>query len=453
LIVCRVRAISVFVVYLDVMMKPQFLIAAPHSGAGKTTVTLGIIRALTSRGLRVQPYKCGPDYLDPKLHTLAAALQSINLDCFMMNDDHIKSQYRSYGAAADVLVTEGVMGLFDGAVKMEGSSADLARLLNIPVILVINAKAMAYSAAALLLGFKMLCPELQIAGVIFNFVAHDSHYQILKAAAEDVGISPLGFLPMHPKMQIPSRHLGLKTGREINHEEIIDQAATHISKHIDLDGLLRITTTALAATVKTGYSSSHVPKRVLIAKDEAFSFTYAENIAALSSIGEISYFSPLTDTQLPETDLIYFPGGYPELHLKNLSGNKQLIRQLKAYHEKGGKILAECGGMMYLGNEIADEDGQVYPMLGILDITTGMQHKRLSLGYKRLNIEGVELRGHEFHYSQFVGSPEGKSGVKVWNARNEALDLPVFKTNNILASYFHFYFGNNIEAIRQLLFD
>jgi len=449
----RVSAISVFVLYLNVMMKPQFLIAAPHSGAGKTTVTLGIIRALTNRGFRVQAYKCGPDYLDPKLHTLAAATESINLDRFMMDDDHIKGQYSSYGTSSDVLVTEGVMGLFDGAVKMEGSSADLARLLHIPIILVINAKAMAYSAAALLLGFKMLCPELRIAGVIFNFVAHESHYQILKAAAEDVGIAPLGYLPNHPPIQIPSRHLGLKTGLEINPEEVIDQAAAHISKHIDLDALMRITTAPLQVSVKPENATAQTPKKILIARDEAFSFTYAENISALLSLGEISFFSPLTTTKLPDADLIYFPGGYPELHLKVLSGNTPLIRQLQTYHQKGGKILAECGGMMYLGNEIVDAEGKAFPMLGILDISTGMQQKKLSLGYKRLNIEGIELRGHEFHYSQFQGSPAGHPDVKVWNARDEALNLPVFKTKNILASYFHFYFGNNIEAVCKLLFD
>ena len=440
-------------------MKPQFIIAAPHSGAGKTTVTLGIIRALKSRGLKVQPYKCGPDYLDPKLHTLAAATESINLDRFMMDDHHIKSQYNYYGAASDVLVTEGVMGLFDGAVKMEGSSADLACLLHIPVILVINAKAMAYSAAALLLGFKMLCPELQIAGVIFNFVAHESHYQILKAAAEDVGISPLGFLPNNPQIQIPSRHLGLKTGLEIDPEEIINQAAAHISKHIDLDELMRITTAELEPSTKPAYRGdlpqriALAPIRILVARDEAFNFTYAENITALSTLGEISFFSPLTATQLPDADLIYFPGGYPELYLEVLSGNTQLIRQIQSYHEKGGKILAECGGMMYLGNAITDADGSVFPMLGILDINTGMQHKKLSLGYKRLNIEGFELRGHEFHYSQFIGSPTGHPDVQVWNARDETLHLPVFKTKNLLASYFHFYFGNNIEAVHKLLFD
>lgn len=434
-------------------MKPQFLIAAPHSGAGKTTVTLAILRALSKKGLTVQPFKCGPDYLDPKLHTIAAGKNSINLDRFMMEDDHIKQLYHEYGSTAAVLVTEGVMGLYDGAVKQEGSSADLAILLQIPVIMVINAKAMAYSVAAVLLGFKLLRPDLQLAGVIFNFVEHESHYRILKAAAEDVGITPLGFLPHQPAIQMPSRHLGLKTEEGIDHDAIIDRAAAHITKYIDLDELLKITTKNFNPVEGTQKKQLTPQKRILIANDEAFNFTYTENIAALATMGTINYFSPLRDKVLPPADLIYLPGGYPELHLEDLAANKPLIEQLRIYHQNGGKILAECGGMMYLGQSITDENGQQFPMAGILDIATGMQHKKLSLGYKRVQIDGVELKGHEFHYSQFTVTPTPDPVIQVFNARNECLQLPVFKTDNLLASYFHFYFGHTSKNIERLLFN
>lgn len=466
-------------------MKPQFLIAAPHSGAGKTTVTLGILRALRNQGLNVQPFKCGPDYLDPKLHTLASGMQSINLDRFMMDDAHINELYTRYGNGADVVVTEGVMGLFDGSVKMEGSSADLARLLNIPVIMVINAKAMAYSVAALLLGFKTLCPDIHIAGVIFNFVEHESHYRMLKEAAEDIGITSMGYLPNSAAIQIPSRHLGLKTGTDVNLDAIIERAASHIKKHIDLKKLMETTMAPLLHTTGTSEADKEntVPKnktarRILIANDEAFNFTYAENIAALSALGQLSYFSPLNDFILPPADLVYLPGGYPELHLEELSRNTALRDQLYAYHANGGKILAECGGMMYLGEYIADEKGTRYPMVGILEIATGMQQKKLSLGYKRINIDGLELRGHEFHYSQFIDisiedttmaqiiqagtanadqiksyTPKGDRDIQIWNARNEQLQLPVFHTSNLLASYFHFYFGNKVTALETLLFS
>lgn len=433
-------------------MKPQFLISAPHSGAGKTTVTLGILKALSNRGLKVQPFKCGPDYLDPKLHTIASGELSINLDQFMMDDKHIKELYYGYGEHADVLVTEGVMGLFDGALKMQGSSAELASLLQIPVILIINAKAMAYSAAALLLGFKSLCKDIHIAGVIFNFVQHESHYKLLKEAANDVGITALGFLPANADIQIPSRHLGLKTGNEIDHHGIIEKAAAHIEKHIDLDELMRITMRK-TDKVQLPQPNKKASIKILIANDEAFNFTYAENIAALSSLGEISYFSPLNDTVLPAADLIYLPGGYPELHLNALSANKTLREQLYTYFQNGGKILAECGGMMYLGNYIADENGEEYPMTGILNIATSMQHKKLAIGYKKVKIGNTVLKGHEFHYSQFIQAPvTDETGISIWNAGNGLLQLPIFKSPNLLASYFHFYFGNNIEAIEKMLY-
>jgi cobyrinic acid a,c-diamide synthase len=436
-------------------MKPQFLIAAPHSGAGKTTVTLGTIRALRNSGLAVQSFKCGPDYLDPKLHTMASGKTGINLDRFMMDDAHIRKLYSNYGSDADVLITEGVMGLFDGAVKMEGSSADLAGLLGLPVVLIVNAKAMAYSVAALLLGFKLMRPDIHIAGVIFNFVAHESHYRLLKAAADDVGITALGFLPENKGMQIPSRHLGLKTGAEIDHEAIIEQAAAHIQKHIDLNELMRITAAPFSDSLPVApfQPKSKEKRRILVAHDEAFNFLYAENIRVLESLGEVFYFSPLKDTLLPAADLIYLPGGYPELYLQDLSANTALKNQLVSYHDCGGKFLAECGGMMYLGQYIADEQGNQFPMTGILDIATGMQRKKLSLGYKRVSIGGTELRGHEFHYSHFISTPEQEEDIQVWNARNEALQTPVFKTNQLLASYLHFYFGNNTGAIEKLLFS
>jgi len=440
-------------------MKPQFLIAAPHSGAGKTTVTLGILRALKDKGLNIQPFKCGPDYLDPKLHTIASGKQSINLDRFMMDNMHIRELYQDYGDSADVLVTEGVMGLFDGAVKMEGSSADIARLLDIPIVLIVNAKAMAYSVAALLLGFKTLCKDINIAGVIFNFVDHESHYLLLKEAAADVGITALGYLPNNPAIQIPSRHLGLKTEEGIDLENAIELAAVHINKYINLEELMRITAAPFAnSNLQVSASLNKHPdqqprsKTILIAKDEAFNFTYAENIKALSTFGTIRYFSPLKDEVLPSADLIYFPGGYPELHLEALSRNQMIKDQLFTYYQNGGKILAECGGMMYLGKSIADHQGKAYEMTGILAFSTSMQHKKLSIGYKRIDIEGITLKGHEFHYSQFTEIPEANRSIKVWNARNELLQLPVYHTQNLLASYFHFYFGSNIRAIEKLLF-
>jgi cobyrinic acid a,c-diamide synthase len=433
-------------------MKPQFLIAAPHSGAGKTTITLGILRALKNQGFSVQPFKCGPDYLDPKLHAIAAKKESINLDQFMMDNAHINELYHHYTAKAEVAVIEGVMGLFDGAVKMEGSSAALAKLLDIPVILVINAKAMAYSAAALLLGFKTLCKDVHIAGVIFNFVATESHYRLLKEAAEDVGIMPLGYIPSNTAIQIPSRHLGLQTDAAINHDLIIEKAAAHIAGHINLELLLNLTRQDLPPGLPRQVKAPG-NKRILIARDQAFNFIYTETITAFKTLGSVSYFSPLHDKTLVAADLIHLPGGYPELFLKELSANLEMREQLLSYCRKGGKIIAECGGMMYLGKAISDETDITYPMVGLLDVETGMAGKKLSMGYKVVTINGQQLRGHEFHYSQFVKAPEyDAKGITIANARNEPLSLPIFSSANLLASYFHFYFANNIASIEKLMF-
>ncbi|MBC9908970.1 cobyrinate a,c-diamide synthase [Chitinophaga varians] len=428
-------------------MQPQFLIAAPHSGAGKTTVTLAVLRALQRKGLRVQPFKCGPDYIDPRLHSIAAGRPGINLDRYMMSDEHVRNIYAQYSAQADVSVTEGVMGLFDGAVKMEGSSAELAMFLDIPVILVVNAKAMAYSAAALLYGYKNFSPGLRIAGVIFNFVSTASHYRFLQDAAADVGLTALGYLPENISIKIPSRHLGLHISADHDYDQIINDAADHLSQYIDLDKLMEMT-----RAPRKAYTTENKPAgrlRIAVAQDEAFNFIYPQNIQALSSFGEITYFSPLQDQALPAADVLYLPGGYPELHLPQLTANTALRTAVKAFK---GKILAECGGMMYLGAAIHDESGQPYEMCDVLPMSTTMQQKKLALGYREVEFDSITLRGHEFHYSTFVDTPAlTDMPIRVSNARGEMMATPVFYDDRIFASYLHFYFGDNLPALRKIL--
>ncbi|NLR60636.1 cobyrinate a,c-diamide synthase [Chitinophaga polysaccharea] len=428
-------------------MKPQFLIAAPHSGAGKTTVTFGLLSALRRRGLRVQPFKCGPDYLDPQLHTLAAGQTSINLDRYMMTDAHVQEVYARYLQAADVGIVEGVMGLFDGARKMEGSGAALAAFLNIPVILIVDAKAMAYSAAALLYGYKHFYADINIAGVIFNFVNSAAHYHLLQEAAADVGIPALGYLPETAAIYIPSRHLGLYVADETDYERAINQAANELEKHIDLSALLAHCAQPAPAVTTIPLATGNF--RIAVARDAAFSFLYRENLRILSQLGPVTYFSPLQDKQLPSADLLYFPGGYPELYLPALSANTTLLDQLRTYT---GKILAECGGMMYLGTSITSEDGTSYPMAGVIPGSTSMQPPQLSLGYRQVYFGDVQLKGHEFHYSQYTGVPLLTApDIRVLTARNEILQVPVFRNENILASYLHFYFGDNIEGLKKVL--
>ena len=466
-------------------MKSHLLIAAAHSGAGKTTVTLGLLKAMQRRGYRVQPFKCGPDFIDPLHHGAAAGRESINLDRFMMSDTHIQQIYQQYGSAADVSITEGVMGLYDGSRRMEGSSADLARLLQIPVILVLNAKAMAYTAAALIYGLTNFCKDIRIAGVIFNFVDSDSHYRYLQEACEDVGVRALGHLPAEPSLRIPSRYLGLDTSAETDRERIIDAAADHIEKHIGLDALLECTRGGMAADgadVEDGAGGAGAvgetdgadmedgteeaggaggadnadavrgERTILVARDAAFNFIYPENIRRLEQFGTVRYFSPMRDRELPPADLLYLPGGYPEWHLEALAANQPLLQQVRDYYANGGSILAECGGMMYLGNYIADEKGKAWPMTGILNLATSVEHKKISLGYRVLcaPASGWTIKGHEFHYSQFAGTlPQQATAIEVINARGEPTGAPIFQQDRLFASYLHLYWAEQPEMLNR----
>jgi cobyrinic acid a,c-diamide synthase len=479
-------------------MKSQFLIAAAHSGAGKTTVTLGLLKTLQRRGYVVQPFKCGADYIDPMHHRTASGRDSINLDRYIMSDGHIRSLYTRYTSDADVAITEGVMGLFDGAQKREGSSADIAGQLGLPVILVLNAKAMAYSAAAILFGLKNFDPAIHVAGVLFNFVNSEVHYKLLQEACEDVGVKALGYLPVNEGLRIPSRHLGLDTAEA---GAAIEAAADHIEKYVDIAGLLEVTAIAEehgiaiagghAAAIAGGHATAMAGKNgremrpdggdgvggddggdgggsgggggsngrggggggrvILVARDAAFHFIYPENIRQLENWGRVSFFSPLQD-QLPVIpDVLYLPGGYPELYAEQLSSNTRLLEQLRSFAAGGGKILAECGGMMYLGKTVTDEAGKTFPMAGILDLSTSMQPKGLSLGYRRLVLNGRTVRGHEFHYSQFVDRTEPVSAGEVFGARDQRLDIPVFYTPGVFASYMHFYWGEQGSLIEDWL--
>lgn len=427
------------------MKKPQFLIAAPSSHSGKTTLTLGLLRLLHNRGLTVQPFKCGPDYIDTTHHTTAAHRQSINLDTFMMSEPHVRMLYRHYSQQADVTITEGVMGLFDGAIKWEGGSAAIAMLLDIPVILVVNAKGMAYSVAPLLYGLKNFNPDVKVAGVIFNNVNTESHYQFLKEACEDVGVTPLGYIPVNDAINIPSRHLGLSLSATMDYDLIAD----HISKTVDIDMLLAITTKDTPVSI-TVIPATGKKKKIAVARDEAFNFIYAENIRRLQQLGTVTFFSPLRDTELPDADLIYLAGGYPELHLAALQNNSGMRTAIRAYCEWGGQVMAECGGMMYLGKGITDQAGNRHEMCGFLDIETTMQNARLTLGYRQVELEDDILRGHEFHYSHATENSPVNTTAEVLNARGMKVNTPIYKQQNVIASYIHFYWAEDTALFLSL---
>ncbi len=421
-------------------MLPQFLIAAPSSGSGKTTITQGLLRSLRNKGLSVQAFKCGPDYIDTKHHEWASGNVSINLDTFMSSNKHVSDIYSKYSANADATIVEGVMGLFDGANRMEGSSAKIAELLNIPIILVINAKAIAYSVAPLLYGFKNFYPEIKIAGAIFNFVNSESHYQFMKDACKDVGIEALGYVPRNENICLPERHLGLQISAKDNYETTIDAMAEHLEKTVNIDRLLEICQRnrpdyELKATTKSK------TLKIGIAKDEAFNFTYHENLRALSELGELSYFSPMHDQSLPDVDFIYLAGGYPELYLQQLSDNINMRTAIHNFALSGGKILAECGGMMYLSKNIIDKDGKGFPMVDFLEQDASMENMKLKLGYRKIKLQNETLFGHEFHYSQLTNSKEKTKDIEVYSARDKQLETQVIRKNNVLASYIHFYWG------------
>ena len=296
-------------------MKSQLLIGATGSGCGKTTFTAGLLRSIKRRGTSVQPFKCGPDYIDPHYHKLAAGCESVNLDSWLSSAAHVQYLYDRYAAPAEVCVTEGVMGLFDGYAKMRGSSAEIARLLDIPVVLIVNARSVAYFVAPVIYGFKHFDPDVRIAGVVFNRTASATHASYLKEACADVGVECFGCLPKINDLEIPSRHLGLTIDASFQFEQLIEKTADAIAANIDIDRLLE----ACRQTVLPGVTitpPARLPDRglsIAVARDEAFTFTYKENIARLEQMGKVTYFSPIKDPTLPPADLVYLPGRIPRV--------------------------------------------------------------------------------------------------------------------------------------------
>lgn len=447
---------------------PQFLIAAPTSGSGKTTVSCGLMALFVKKGLKVQPFKCGPDYIDTKYHEVVCGRPSINLDTFMASQEHVSSLYARYSADADVAVVEGMMGMYDGYDRDRGSSAEVARLLGIPVVLVVDAKSAAYSMAPLLSGFINFRPDIRIAGVIFNRVGSPRHYRMLQEVCEDLNVTCLGYLPKQKELEQESRHLGLDFSRS-KETEGLDMLAGLLEEHVDWELLLSTTGLPLpAAAVKEKPVLSEPGKlHVSVARnEESFSFLYAEHLDILRRMGTVTFFNPEQDRAIPqETDLLYLPGGYPENRLEELAGARLARESIRSYIEAGGRTLAECGGMIYLSQSVlsdGDTDGGSAgscvgnignEMVGVLpfSITNERKRRKLTLGYRRFDYNGWRLKGHEFHYTQFaVPETDGKEGgacslplsiAQVYNAKGGKVTTPVFRYKNLIASYTHLYWG------------
>lgn len=428
-------------------MKNGLLIAAPMSGNGKTTVARGLMSLLRRKGYRVQPMKCGPDYIDTKFHEAVCGRPSINLDLFMSSPTHVSAMAEHYAETADICLVEGMMGLYDGYERDSGSCYEIARLLDVPVLLVVDARSAAYSMAALLKGFASFRPDIRLAGVVFNKVGSSRHAQMLREVCADVGVPCLGCLARNAAIGTQERYLGLDfTDGTMNGFVQLDTIADFMEQYLDLSFLEQ----TLKGRGKSNANTGGMPfscqpatyRRVAVARSpEAFSFIYQSTLDCLSG-SEVVFFNPEADELLPEgTDLLYLPGGYPEKHGEQLVKAKRTRDSIRDYAAHGGKVIAECGGMMYLCSRILTDEGE-WEMCGVLPYTVSARQadRHLSLGYRRWKIGGREYRGHEFHYSQFIGD-KPSTAVSVWNARGEEVDCPIIRRGNVLASYTHWYWG------------
>ena len=419
--------------------KTSFLIAAPTSGSGKTTIARGLMKLFTDKGLKVQPFKCGPDYIDTKFHHAVCGRPSVNLDTFMATPEHVRNLFCHYGEDADVCIVEGMMGLFDGYDRELGSTYEIARVLDIPVVLMVDAKSAAYSMAALISGFIHFRSDVRIAGIIYNKVGSERHFAMLRQVCDDLGVECFGYLPKSQELEQGSRYLGLDFSTEPETLKLINA----IEEHVDWRALSALNIPTL------GKKYSHTwekifprvgEKMAMALNSESFSFCYQE---VLDGFSHIASFDPEKDVpSLEDINLLYLPGGYPEKHLEALAGNEACRTAIKEYAERGGRIQAECGGMMYLCDKIVTDEGE-YPMCGVLpySITARKDDRKLSLGYRRFELDGKEYRGHEFHYTQFLAT-DGKqpqSAVQVYNAKGEPVATPVLRYKNVWASYTHLY--------------
>jgi cobyrinic acid a,c-diamide synthase len=451
------------------MKIPRVVIAGTQSGAGKTSLTLALAALLRRRGLKVQTFKVGPDYLDPGYLALASGRPCYNLDGWMMGRDYVENLFCRAAADCDIAIIEGVMGLFDGAdaVSGDGSTAQIAEWLRAPVLLVIPAHGMARSLAATALGYARFDPGVNVAGILANQCGSDSHIGILREALRAGCGQPLppllGWARRGGIPALAGRHLGLiSASPRTVPDELINQLADALVPFLDIDEILRIAREAqpfAAGGTKTSLSPSSALKwRLGVARDEAFHFYYPDNLDALHDAGcELVFFSPLTDANLPENlDGLYFGGGYPEEYAAELSGNKSMLEQIARFQKL---IYAECGGLMYLSEGIEIKDGSRYPQVGRLPAWVRMSSGRKALGYVEVTLTrrslwgepGDTLRGHEYHYSELTRQPEWETVYSLTRRRDGVTFNEGFQFENVLASYVHLHFASRPLAMENFI--
>lgn len=447
------------------ILRPRIVVAGAGSGVGKTTVVVGLARALRDRGLTVALFKCGPDYLDPTYHARASGSPSHNLDGWMMGRDTVLETFARASEGADLCLIEGMMGLFDGASAKgdEGSTAEIAKWLDAPVVLIIDASGVARTIAAIASGFQTFDRELRIAGVVCNRVGSRSHLDLLRQALSDPPI--IGALPDEPSQAFAERHLGLLTADErAVPEKILHAWGKTTAEWFDLDAVLRIARGAPPLCVREQSGGSRLTSdercRIGIAYDEAFHFYYEDNLKRLERLGaKLVRFSPLRDRALPDVNGLYFGGGYPEEHAQALSLNTSLRTAIVEFAGAGGPVYAECGGLMYLATAIRTLDGRSHAMVGLIPGETVMCDHLQSLGYVEaetversiLGPPGLRFRGHQFRYSELRLEREVDCIYSACDRPGSAAFSEGYRLGNVVASYIHAHWASNPRIAEALV--
>jgi cobyrinic acid a,c-diamide synthase len=442
---------------MDGVAIPRLVVAGTASGVGKTTVTVGLCRAFRARGLKVALFKCGPDYLDPTYHQRAAEAPSHNLDGWMMGKDAAITTFLRASRGADLALIEGVMGLFDGASPTgdEGSTAEMAKWLGAPVLLVVDASGMARTLAAVVAGMVAFDPDLRLAGVVCNRVGGRGHLDLLRKAQHRPPI--VGGLTSAPDCAFPERHLGLRTAdRDTVAERLFEAWGARAEAEIDLDAIHRLARDAVLLQAPAA-SRAEIDLtatrrcRIGLARDDAFHFYYDDNLRRLEAAGaELVPFSPIHDAQLPAVDGLYLGGGYPEVHAPALARNGAMRAAVRAFAQTGRPIYAECGGLMYLTRGIRTIDGQLHEMVGLVPSEAVMAEKLEALGYVEVELQaatplgppGTRFRGHQFRYSR-LSEPIKPINLVYSIRRGETVFQEGYRDGNVLASYVHAHWASN----------
>lgn len=446
------------------MTERRLVIAGTGSGVGKTTLTIGLMAALMKKGLTVQGFKCGPDYIDPSYHTAVTKRNSRNLDSWMLTKDDVLDIFTHGSQGSDISIIEGVMGFFDGKnpETNEGSTAEISMITKSPVLLVVNCESMARSAAAIVKGFQVFAEGPNIVAVIANKVGSEGHFQLVKQAIEqECDVPVIGYLKRELEIEIPERHLGLIPSMERGElNPFFDKLGALVSETVDIEKLLEL---SVARPLEIRRNSSIFEKKrenivkIAVAKDSAFNFYYPENLEIMEANGiEIVYFSPLGDEQLPEDiDGLYLGGGFPEEFAQDLARNLKAKRSIKEAIEKGLPTLAECGGFMYLTEFIETTEMKRYEMAGVIPGSVQMQSKLAALGYREINgqngnfiLENLSARGHEFHYSTFQADEEAVPYAYETKGMR-GVSKEGYLLHNLVAGYTHFHFASCPDMVEN----